>query len=187
MKKYKYSFKLEKIVEIPSEIIFQNICDFEHVGFVHKRCFAYNRLLGRHGNFSYLEYGCKFFTPLPYISHFVMKHEIVSKNHIRHFSKSPGEKYWTESNHYIEDLKINNKTLTKYTMTKTKFMPFYIKYFSKLIDLIIKRWSNILWEEDYKICKRQLKLKSQGFKNQNICGEWIMKDGQIIFDANKSS
>ena len=187
MKQYKYFYKFEKIIDIPSEIIFQNICDFEHVGFVHKRCFAYNRLIGKHGKLSYLEYGCKFFTPLPHVTHFVMKHEIVSKNHVRNFSKSPGENYWTESNHYIEDIKIDGKILTKYTMTKTKNMSFYLKYFSKLLDLIIDRWSNILWEEDYKMCKRIYETKSKGFKNQNICGEWTMKDGQIIYDANKYS
>ena len=87
--KYLFVHKVVRNVDIPPEVIMENICDFEHVGFVHKKCFAYNKIIKRHQNITILEYGVRHIPFLPFlVTRYFMIHEKISPLKVVHQSKS---------------------------------------------------------------------------------------------------
>ena len=43
-KEFKFSHKNIKNINIPMELVIENYRDFEHVSYVHKRCFKYSNM-----------------------------------------------------------------------------------------------------------------------------------------------
>ena len=52
---------------------------------------------------------------------------------------------------------------------------------------MIRRWSDILWEEDSEIMKDRYEVIKKGFTDGLHCGKWTFKDGKtkFVFNENK--
>ena len=183
--KYLFVHKVVRNVDIPPEVIMENICDFEHVGFVHKKCFAYNKIIKRHQNITILEYGVRHIPFLPFlVTRYFMIHEKISPLKVVHQSKSFRGGGWIRSSMTLSEKNINGERGSTYTSTHEIYQPVIYRPFEKLIIAIATYWSNIVWREDYEICKKRYLLKKNGFKDGPSCGKWVEEFGQINFEAN---
>jgi hypothetical protein len=182
---YKIQHKKIRNISIPAKLIMENIMDFEHVNFVHKKCFKYNRLIFKKDRVSILEYGVKIFPFIPfYVNHFIMIHEQISEYEVRHISRNLNNKRWIESRMSLKEKKSRGRNYTEYISTHELYLPLFLLPFKKLILKIIDNWSNIVWSEDYDILKRKMKLEKNNFINAPACGVWLKKDGIFYYDAN---
>ena len=184
-KKYLFTHKVVREVDVPPEFIMDNICDFEHVGFVHKRCFAYNRVIKKRGSITVLEYGVKHLPLLPFlVTHYLMIHERVSPLEVTHYAKNQRGGAWIKSRMFLGEKNVGGKRGSVYTSTHERLLPVFFRPFEKVLIMIANYWGNIVWMEDYEICKKRFLLKESGFRDGPSCGRWVESPGEINYEAN---
>ncbi len=147
----------------PIKILRWNMTDFGHVNWVHRRCYHHCKVLVHTGRVTLLEYGVNqfFFLKLPIWFNTVMYHEIKTPNYIRHLSSSPlGGYTYTEMKmeEYIKDNKVWTRIDHIYKMRASKFIHPFLRWF-------IRRWTDVLWKEDYAMLERRNKVLNLGFKD----------------------
>ena len=147
----------------PINILRWNIMDFGHVNWVHRRCYRHCKVLVHTGRVTLLEYGVKqfFFLKIPIWFNTVMYHGAKSRNYIRHLSSSPlGGYTYTEMKmeEYNKNGKIWSKVNHHYRMKAPKLIHPFLRWF-------IRRWTDILWSEDYAMLERRSKVLGLGFKD----------------------
>ena len=180
---------VEREIDIPSWIVIENHLDLDHIPHVHKRCYKYASIITRYQrkdgyHVMLLELGAKPFTPLPLVINYTMFHQFIPPNKIIHYSKPKNSKRWTkcEITFYKKGdgktVEIHNHILN---------LPIIFFPFKKWIIKIIRRWSDILWEEDSQIMRDRHEAVSKGFKDGLHCGKWTFKDGKTKFVFDDSA
>jgi hypothetical protein len=183
--KFLFVHTVEREVDLPPELIMENICDFEHVGFVHKKCFSYNKVIKRCGSVTVLEYGVRHIPFLPFfVTHYFMIHERISPFEVTHLAKNKSGGPWIRSRMLLSERNVNGRKGSLYISTHESLLPFFYKPFKKILIIISNYWGNIVWQEDYEICRKRLLLKEMGFSDGPLCGAWVEKLGEISYVAN---
>jgi len=163
-KPYYFKHEVRRITDIPVKILMDNICDFEHVSFVHKKCFKYNTVIKRVGNVTILEYGVRHLPLISFlVTNYFLIHQKISINKVIHKSKKIGTRNWVTSEITIEEYEENGILKTLYKSSHESFLPFYLKPFNFFILKIANHWSDIVWHEDYEICARGFELEKMAF------------------------
>lgn len=180
-KKYLITHKCERILNIKREIVIENYLDFDHVNFIHKKCYKYCKVIKRLKNITFLKYGVYHIPPIPFVSHYEMKHEFHKPDKILHYSKKPGNNEIVMGEVYFEDL--GNKT--KITQFHKFKLPIIFKPLEKLIIFLVNRWSKILWEEDKNMMEHREEFIFSGNKDGLHCGKWLKHNGEVNWVFNK--
>ena len=180
-KEFKFSHKNIKNINIPMELVIENYRDFEHVSYVHKRCFKYSNLVKRSKNLTLLEYGVFHIPPIPIAADYIMLHEFIPPNKIIHLSRRNNSRKFVKGEVIFEE-KNGGTQITQYHKTT---LPFYFKPFVKILIFLLDRWSNIVWEEDSGIMLDRYKFLKSGNKDGSHCGKWIVIDGRPKWEFHK--
>ncbi len=182
--KYLFTHQVIREVDVPPEIIMENICDFDHVNFVHKKCFSYNRLIKRMGDVILLEYGVKHIPLLPITTHYILIHEQISPLEIMHYSINKRGGAWIKTKMVLEERIVENKRHTLWNISYERYQSVLLKPFERILIFIASYWGGILWSEDYELCKRRQLLREGGFIDGAPCGGWDTIDGNSSYTSN---
>ena len=159
----------------------ENILDFEHVNYVHRRCFAYNRVIARHGDTTLLEYGVRHIPRLPFVTHYVMFHEYHPPNKVIHYAKPQGARRWTRNRMELRDVETENGPATLYESVHEAELPIYLYPFRRWLLKLADWWGGIVWAEDEAILRRRIVMLRRGFKDGQFCGYWRYDRGSAHF------
>jgi len=180
-KTFRFVHRTERVLDIPKEIIMENILDFEHVNYVHKRCFAYNRVVAKHGNTTLLEYGVRHIPGIPIVTDYIMFHEYHPPNKVVHYAKPVKSRRWTRNRMELKDVETETGTRTYYESVHEGDLPVFLYPFRKLLLKLADWWGGIVWSEDEAILQRRMQVLDRGFKDGQFCGYWKFEDGTSRF------
>jgi len=182
-KKYKIKNINKRKVSVDIKLVIENYCDFDHVNYVHKRCYNYCKVIRRQGNTTFLEYGVYHIPPIPIIHHYEMEHKFISPNRIIYTSNRKGSKdkvigeiYFEQKGNETEIIQIHNFSL-----------PMILKPFEFFIKILLNRWSQILWDEDSEMMENRKNFIENGYKDGFHCGRWVNENGNIFWKFNKKN
>jgi hypothetical protein len=151
--------------------------DFDHVNYVHKKCYAYCRLIARHRGVSLLEYGVYHIPGIPWVTHYTLYHVFQPPDTVEHFARTGGRGPWTKSIMRVADLPTAQGPATQYDHSYRRLLPLWMKPFQSVLRWWITRWVDILWEEDRSIVERRHHLVQAGFRDSDACAEWVYEQG----------
>lgn len=180
-KTFRLNHKRTMTVDIPRQLIIDNILDFEHVNFVHKKCFAYSRVVAKTEHTTLLEYGVRHIPGWPLVTHYVMYHQYFPPDRIVHYSKPLRGRHWTKSVMYLKDISDESGPKTYYESTHEGLFPIFLKPFTKWMLKLADYWADIVWKEDSALLRRRQKILASGFKDGPLCGKWVFEDGTSHF------
>ena len=163
---YNYFHKIVHIAPVPQNVMIWNIIDFGHVNFVHKKTYKYVKVLAKHGNVTFLEYGVNQFLNrrIPIVIKHYMWHQYEPPGTVTHLSKSQfgtTMKVVIKATEFTKD----NKKYTEVEHSYSLRLPFFLKPFKKLVTHYIEKWGEILWQEDLNMCLRRHDAVEKGFKD----------------------
>ena len=179
----KYQIKNTNIrrLNVKINLVIENYCDFDHVNYVHKKCYNYCKVVKKQGNTTFLEYGVYHIPPIPIIHHYEMEHKFISPNKIIYSSNRKGSKDKVIGEIYFEQL--GNETVI--TQIHNFSLPIILKPLEFFIKILLNRWSQILWDEDSEMMENRKNFLENGFKDGFHCGRWINENGNVFWKFNK--
>ena len=179
-KKFEYIHKNIRFINLPIEIVIENYCDFEHVNYVHKKCYKYTNVIKRAKNITLLEYGVYHIPPIPISTNYIMLHEFIPPNKIVHISRRNNSREFVKGEILFE----SKNGGTQVTQSHKGSLPFFFKPFTKILNYLLDRWSNILWKEDSDIMFDRDSFIKSGNKDGSHCGKWVLIDGKPQWKFN---
>lgn len=177
MPTFKFRFEETRVIHVPKAFVMENILDFDHVNYVHRRCYAYCRVIARRHAVALLEYGVRHLPGLPFVTHYTMHHEYHAPDTVVHYARAGGRGPWVKSIMRVADLQTADGPATEYHHVYERELPMWMQPFHGLLVRCIKRWTNILWEEDASIVERRFRLAQGGFQSRAACSEWVFEHG----------
>ena len=166
-----------RTIHVPKALIIENILDFDHVNYVHRRCYAYCRVVARWHGATLLEYGVRHIPWLPFVTHYTMFHEYHAPDTVVHFARPNGRGPWTTSTMHVSESIGPNGPVTTSRHSYTRILPVWMKPFTPLLHRLVRAWSGILWEEDRAIVERRDKMLRAGFQDSAACARWVHEQG----------
>jgi len=163
---YNYKRTVVQRATVPPPIVIWNLIDFAHVNWVHRKTYNHCKILAQRGNVHLLEYGVKqfFFLKLNFSLKYLMWHEYVRPNIVRHISRSPWGSY-SRVEVVVNEIKVGNETHSEIHHTFYMNAP---KFLHRFVDYYIDKWSDILWEEDGSMLMRRKKILETGFRDHPV-------------------
>lgn len=149
---------------VPKGIVLWNLLDFAHVNWMHRRNYAFCRVLGESPSETILEYGVRylFFLGLPFHRTHTMSHFYLPPGVVVH-SSTAGKTRTFVTMHLVE---IEGQTTVRHEYTV--FLPRLAGPLKPLLRIYFKLWSAQLWKEDLAMLERRHKVLRAGFKDHPV-------------------
>ena len=176
-KKYNIKNVSKRSLNVDMGLVIENYCDFDHVNYVHKKCYKYCRVIKRQGNTTFLEYGVYHIPPIPIVHHYEMEHKFLSPNKIIYYSNRKGSNDRVIGEIYFEQLEKGTQVTQIHNFT----LPIILKPLEFVVKILLKRWSQILWKEDSEMMKHRRNFLENGFKDGFHCGKWVNENGKSFW------
>ena len=178
-----FNFCVEEVRRIPvsKERVIENIIDFDHVNYVHKRCYAYCRVVDRWKTLTLLEYGVYHIPGLPWVTHYTMLHEFQPPDTVVHLARSGKMGPWTRTVMQVSEFQTPSGSVTEYRHFYERPLPIWMKPLTPLLRKWVRRWTDILWEEDSGIVKRRHEMVQNGFRESTSCARWVYEHGTGVY------
>ena len=163
---YNFRHTVVQRAPVPPEIVIWNMIDFAHVNWVHRKTYNHCKILAQRGNVHLLEYGVKqfFFLRLPISFKYLMWHEYVRPNIVRHISRSPWGSY-SRVEVVVNEISVGNEIHSEIHHTFYMNAP---RFLHRVILAYVGKWSEILWEEDGAMLLRRQKVLQAGFDDHPV-------------------
>ena len=174
---FNFHFEDTRTIHVPKKFVMENIVDFDHVNYVHKRCYAYCRVIARARGVTLVEYGVRHIPGFPLVTHYTMHHEYHPPDTVIHYARAGGKGPWTKSMMHVSDIETEAGPATLYRHTYDRMLPIWMKPFQPLMTRLIKWWTGILWEEDRSVVERRYKMSKAGFQDSARCADWVYEHG----------
>jgi len=152
-------------IDVSRDVVLWNFLDFDHVNHFHTRSYHHCKVLGAAGNARFLEYGVKQFMGLPLVKKYVMWHNYIPPDTIQHISPGPFGGYNRVHIKFIETKDAQGRPHTRIEHSYRLPLPIFMKPFEWFFRWYMKKWNQILWEEDGSMLRRRQKVVDLGFKD----------------------
>lgn len=179
-----YNFKHTIVQEAPacSAVVLWNLTDFGHVHWMHRKTYHHCKILARKGRLNLVEFGVNqfFFLKLPIYFNYLMWHEVVSADFVRHVSRNPWGGY-TKGEVRLEEFLKDGKKHTRLHHSFYMSLPKWMMPLKFLLEKYMEMWSGILWKEDYSMLVRRQLVLDMGFKDYAGAVETEVNSQEGIF------
>jgi hypothetical protein len=167
-KEYNFEHTIVQESPVRAAVALWNLIDFAHVNWVHKKNYAYCKVLAESGRTALIEFGVRyfFFLGIRWGLPVLMWHE-HSGSRVQHISRSPWGGY-TKVDVRLEEFQKEGKTHTRLTHVYYANLPSFLRPLRKLMERYLESWSAGLWLEDDAMMLRREKVISAGFKDHPL-------------------